>query len=117
MSDSERTVNWEADSTESIMRKALAAETQPGLKVTLRLGDKTVTRFSYGYTEEREQSAPSNIKVGEIFLRKLEAVCVKTMDGAVWIRMLRSLKTKENPLPFKVPAILQLGEEILKYVP
>ena len=31
------------------MRKALAAETQPGLKVTLSLGDRKITRFSYGY--------------------------------------------------------------------
>lgn len=97
-------MNWETDSTESIVRKALAAETQPGLKVTLTLGGKTVTRFSYGYFEEKECLPSADIRVGEIFLRKFEAVCVKTIDGAVWIRMLRSLKSKENPLPFKIPA-------------
>lgn len=97
-------MNWETDSTESIVRKALAAETQPGLRVTLTVGGRTLTRFSYGYTEEKDSLPSANIAVGEIFLRKLEAVCVKTVDGAVWIRMLRPLKSKENPLPFKVPA-------------
>lgn len=81
--------------------------------MALKLGGRTLTVFSYGFVQEKEIWAPSNIEVGEVFLRKLEAVCVKTRDGAVWIKMLRQLKSKQNPYPFKVPATLQLGEEAL----
>jgi len=46
-------INWENDSTETILKKALAADSQPGLKVTLIVGDRIITRFSYGYTIEK----------------------------------------------------------------
>lgn len=31
------------------MKKALAADTQPGLKVSLLLNGKKITKFTYGY--------------------------------------------------------------------
>jgi hypothetical protein len=79
------------------------------LKVNLTIGDRKITRFTYGYTKETEIIPPSHIKNGEIFLTKMEAVCVKTVDGAVWIRSMRHLKSKETPLPFKVPSTIHLG--------
>jgi len=33
------------------MKKALAADTQPGLKVALTLNGEKITRFTYGYVE------------------------------------------------------------------
>lgn len=94
------------------MRKAQAADTQPGLKVKLTIGEQVVTRFTYGYVREGKITPSSSIKNGEIFLRKYEAVCVKTKDGAVWIKQMRNPKSNSEPHPFKVPSTLQLGELI-----
>jgi hypothetical protein len=52
------------------MRKALAADTQPGLKVHLTLNGKKMTRFTYGYVEEKSIVAPAEVQAGEIFLKK-----------------------------------------------
>jgi len=60
--------------------------------------------------EEKKESAPSDIVPGEIFLKKNEAVCVKTIDGAVWIQQMRKPKNKENPHSFKLPSTIHLGE-------
>ena len=92
------------------MRKSLAAETQPGLKVELTLKGQKLIRFTYGYTAERMHKAPESVVPGEIFLRKHEAVCVKTVDGAVWIRQMRKPKNKEHTHPFKTPSCVHLGE-------
>jgi hypothetical protein len=46
------------------MKKALAADTQPGLKVTLTFKGKKITKFTYGYVEEKEIIPPQNIEPG-----------------------------------------------------
>lgn len=42
-------IDWDSEGTEDILLKAQAADTQPGLKVQLKIKDQTVTRFSYGF--------------------------------------------------------------------
>ena len=54
------------------------------------------------------------MKPGEIFMKKYEAVCVKTIDGAVWIKQMRAPKTKQNPFSFKVPSTIFLNEKVQK---
>lgn len=46
------------------MKKALAADTQPGLKVTLTFKGKKFTKFTYGYVEEKGIVPPENIEPG-----------------------------------------------------
>ncbi|KAF0457851.1 hydrogenase maturation protein [Gigaspora margarita] len=47
---------------------------------------------------------------GRILAKRDDAICIATKDGALWVSQLRSLKSKIKPYPFKLPAIIQLGE-------
>ena len=77
------------------MVKAKAADTQPGLKIKLIIGAEIITRFTFGYVRELEIIPPKSIKNGQIFLKKYEAVCVKTKDGAIWIQQMRRAKSTD----------------------
>ena len=62
--DPERNVDWKTESNNQIMKKALAADTQPGFKVILTFKGKKFTKFTYGYVEEKGIVPPENIEPG-----------------------------------------------------
>ncbi|WOJ89049.1 hydrogenase maturation protein [Methylocapsa polymorpha] len=82
MRQADRAIDWMRDKTAMIVRKIRAADGAPGVLSTL-LGKSC---FLYGaHEEERLQGLP-----GQVLARRDGAICVGTVDGAVWISHLKA---------------------------
>ena len=82
----DRAIDWTRDDTATIIRKVRAADSAPGVLSTL-LGTSC---FLYGAHEEERIKGPP----GKALARRDGAVCIGTIDGAVWIS---HLKAKGDP--------------------
>ncbi|MFK4144618.1 enoyl-CoA hydratase-related protein [Streptomyces sp. NPDC004065] len=97
----QRRVDWENDTTDTVLRKLRAADSQPGVLDEL-LGRELFLHG--GHPEDRLRGRP-----GELLAARDGAVCRATRDGAVWIPELRPRKNSGDPAPFKRPAASVLG--------
>src|SRR5260370_15938164 len=77
MKQRDRTIDWRHDSTRDIARKIRAADSNPGLLTTL-CGEEV---YVYGAHEDEHLSGP----VGQLLGQRNGAVCVGTLDGAIWV--------------------------------
>ena len=93
-----RRIDWSRDSTEKILRKVYASDSQPGAVGTI-LG---IEFYLYNTFPEQELKGEPGTVIGT----RDEAVCIATSDGAVWITHLREAK-KES---IKLPALRVLPE-------
>jgi putative two-component system protein, hydrogenase maturation factor HypX/HoxX len=88
MRQADRAIDWSQDTTERIVRTIRAADSAPGVLGEL-LGKSC---FFYGaHEEERLKGLP-----GLILAARAGAICVGTVDGAVWIS---HLKAKDEAEP------------------
>jgi putative two-component system hydrogenase maturation factor HypX/HoxX len=95
---SDRAIDWERDDTATILRKIRSADNHPGVRDEI-LG---VECFLYGaHSEGSLRGAPK-----EILAKRDGAICLGTVDGAVWISHLR------EPHRFKLPATYVLKERL-----
>ncbi|MYS93694.1 MULTISPECIES: enoyl-CoA hydratase-related protein [Streptomyces] len=92
----QRRIDWENDSTETVLRKLRGADSQPG--VLDELCGREVFLHG-GHPEDRLRGRP-----GELLATRSGAVCRATRDGAVWIPELRPRKSSGDPAPFRRPA-------------
>ncbi|GHB39301.1 hydrogenase maturation protein [Streptomyces viridiviolaceus] len=92
----QRGIDWENDSTETVLRKLRGADSQPGVLDEL-LGREVFLHG--GHPEDRLGGRP-----GELLATRAGAVCRATRDGAVWIPELRPRKSSGDPAPFRRPA-------------
>ncbi|MET9608511.1 hydrogenase maturation protein [Streptomyces sp. NPDC006512] len=99
-----RRIDWEADSTERVLRTLRAADSQPGVRDEL-LGAEWFLHG--GHPEDRLRGRP-----GELLATRAGAVCRATADGAVWIPELRARRTPGGPVPVKLPATVALGARL-----
>ncbi|HEX6391780.1 MAG TPA: enoyl-CoA hydratase-related protein [Solirubrobacteraceae bacterium] len=90
MRQSERAIDWTADSTETIVRRIRAAEGHPGVLDTVE-GEEF---HLFGVHRERGLRGLA----GEILATRHGGICRATVDGAVWITHLK------RPDHFKLPA-------------
>ena len=113
MRQADRTIDWSRDKTAAIVRKIRAADSAPGVLATLLLGQ---TCFLYGAHEEDRLQGPP----GQILARRDGAICIGTIDGAVWISHLKAKEPADgvfNPTAgIKLPAAQVLGP-LLRSVP
>jgi putative two-component system hydrogenase maturation factor HypX/HoxX len=86
MKQSDRSIDWRRETTSAIVRKVRAADSAPGVLSKL-LGTSC---FLYGAHEEDRIKGPP----GQILAWRDGAICIGTLDGAVWIS---HLKAKDNP--------------------
>ncbi|MFJ9817302.1 enoyl-CoA hydratase-related protein [Streptomyces sp. NPDC101151] len=91
-----RRIDWENDSTTTVLRKLHGADSQPGVLDEL-LGREVFLHG--GHPEDRLRGRP-----GELLATRSGAVCRATRDGAVWIPELRPRKNSGDPAPFRRPA-------------
>jgi len=82
MRQADRAIDWRWDETAAIVRKIRAADSAPGVLGTL-LGK---TCFLYGAHEEERLNGPP----GRVLARRDGAICIGTIDGAVWISHLKA---------------------------
>jgi putative two-component system hydrogenase maturation factor HypX/HoxX len=85
MKQKDRAIDWRRDSTREIARKVRAADSNPG--VLTRLFGHEV--YVFGVHEEEDLRGP----VGEVLGQRNGAVCIGTVDGAVWITHVKSRAT------------------------
>ena len=82
MRQADRAVDWPRDKTATILRKIRAADSAPGV-LGMLLGKSC---FLYGaHEEDRLKGAP-----GQVLARRDGAICIGTIDGAVWISHLKA---------------------------
>ncbi len=93
-----RKINWQKDDTDTIIKKIYQADSDPGVKDEI-LG---VECYLFGvWREERLKGEPK-----EILAKRDGAICLATVDGAVWITHLK------EPDRFKLPATYVLKERL-----
>ncbi|WP_129311416.1 enoyl-CoA hydratase-related protein [Streptomyces sp. L2] len=91
-----RRIDWERDTTDTVVRKLRGADSQPGIR------DEVLGREMFlhgGHPEDELRGRP-----GELLATRNGAVCRATRDGAVWIPELRPRKNSGDPAPFRRPA-------------
>ncbi|MGW0080104.1 enoyl-CoA hydratase-related protein [Streptomyces sp. NPDC003393] len=101
MRQPQRRIDWDNDSTATVLRRLRAADSRPGVLDELR-GREVFLHG--GHPEDRLRGRP-----GEPLATRAGAVCRATRDGAVWIPELRPRKNSGDPAPFKRPATSVLG--------
>lgn len=106
MRQADRAIDWARDETAAIVRKLRAADSAPGVRSTL-LGKDC---FLYGaHVEDRLQGPP-----GHILATRDGAICIGTIDGAVWISHLKAKDEDRSGLAtgIKLPAAQVLGTRL-----
>jgi putative two-component system hydrogenase maturation factor HypX/HoxX len=95
MRQPDRALDWEADTTATVVRRIRAAEGHPGVLDTVA---GTAFHVFGAHAEDALGGAP-----GEIVAQRHGAICRATVDGAVWISHLK------RPGHFKLPAARALA--------
>ncbi|MCM2411213.1 hydrogenase maturation protein [Streptomyces sp. RKAG290] len=96
-----RRINWQSDSTATVVRKLRAADSQPGVLDDLLGGEWFLHG---GHPESRLRGRP-----GDVVATRDGAICRATTDGAVWIPELRPRRKPGGPATFKLPAASALA--------
>jgi len=96
-----RQIDWLKDSSEVIKRKIYSGDGFPGVLSSFYQRDF----FLYDVRDEQKLQGIA----GEIIAKSEIAICVATIDGALWIGHIRE---KNNEFPFKLPAAMLLKDEI-----
>ncbi len=98
LTQDDRAIDWQKDSTKEIIKKIRLSDSFPGVKETL-LG---VECYLFGaWQEDKLKGSPK-----EIIAKRDGAVCIGTVDGAIWISHLQEVGK------FKLPATYVLKEKI-----
>lgn len=99
-----RRIDWRSDATQTVLRKLRAADSHPGVLDELAGGEWFLHG---GHPEDRLRGRP-----GDLLATRAGAICRATVDGAVWIPELRARRKPGDPAPFKLPAVLALGDRL-----
>ncbi len=99
-----REIDWDRDTTEDVLRKVHASDSQPGV-LEVKLFDREV--FLYNAFEEQTLKG----RPGEILACRDEALCIATKDSAVWVTHMRERKKGSIKLP-ALRVLPHLGDKI-----
>lgn len=109
MTQTERAIDWNADSTDSVITRLRAADSAPGVRE--EIGGRTV--YLYGVRREPElRGAP-----GAFIARSNGALCRATADGAVWILQARLKGGIKLPAAQCLAPLLKKAPRELKKIP
>jgi putative two-component system protein, hydrogenase maturation factor HypX/HoxX len=100
MTQADRAIDWQHDSTQAVIRQIHAADSFPGVLASMC----GLEVYLYGAHEEGSYRG----KAGNIVAQRDGAVCIATTDGAVWISKLRE-RGGGNLRGLKLPAAQVLG--------
>lgn len=100
MTQLDRRIDWESDTTDEILKKIHAADSHPGVVDTILGMECTM------YGGHKEATLRGGMK--EILAKREGAICIGTRDGALWISHL-----KERHAPsIKLPATYLLKDRL-----
>jgi len=97
-----RKIDWHRDSTEEVLRKIYASDSQPGALANVE-GEEYY--LFNAYPEGFLKGEP-----GRLIARRDNAVCIGTKDGALWIGHMR----RREKHSIKLPAIKVLPQRIVE---
>jgi putative two-component system protein, hydrogenase maturation factor HypX/HoxX len=104
MKQADRAVDWSRDSTADIARRIHAADGSPGVLDNTLFG---ADFFLYGaHEEDRLRGAP-----GAVVARRDGAICIGTVDGALWLSHLKA-RNHGQFANIKLPAAHVLGARV-----
>jgi len=95
-------INWEKDSTKEIVKKINILDSDPGVKDTI-LG---LDVYLFGAWEEEKLGSEALASPKTIIAKRDGAICLKTIDSAIWISHLK----EENG--FKLPSTYVLKDRL-----
>ena len=98
LSNDDRAIDWEKDTTKQIVKKIYASDSYPGVLDNIL----DIECYLFGAWEEEKLKG----EVKQIIAKRDGAICIGTIDGAVWIT---HLKPKNG---FKLPATYVLKDKI-----
>lgn len=93
-----RQINWQEDTTDEIIKKIHASDSFPGVKDNILELDC----FLYGVSKEEEFKG----KPKEVLAKRDGAICLGTIDGAIWISHMKEVGK------FKLPATYVLKDRL-----
>ncbi|MFG2196532.1 enoyl-CoA hydratase-related protein [Streptomyces sp. NPDC048639] len=99
-----RRIDWDTDSTGTVLRKLRAADSRPGVLDAFLDGEWFLHG---GHAEDALRGEP-----GRVLATRCGAICRATADGAVWIPELRPRRRPGGPRMFKLPAVQALGSRL-----
>ena len=108
MRQADRAIDWATHTTDEIARRVKAADSSPGV-LTALMGQPV---FAYGAHAEDRLSGP----VGEVIAQRHGALCVGTVDGAIWLTHLKAKASDHRYAGIKLPAA-QVLQPLLQGVP
>ena len=104
MKQVDRAIDWSSDPTARIVRRIRAADSSPGV-LDAALFEREV--FLYGaHEEDRLRGTP-----GQLLAQREGAVCIGTVDGALWVSHLKA-KSSGPYAGIKLPAAQVLGPRL-----
>lgn len=111
LTQEQRKIFWESDTTEDILRKIYASDGFPGVLDTIN--NKQVYLYN-AYKEELLYKEFKNAKPGDWLARRNHALLRKTTDGAIWITHMKEKKEYALKLPssYVLPEIYETLPEI-----
>ncbi len=101
MQQQDRSIDWQSDDTDTVLRKIRSADGFPGVRSELAGREL--------YLFDARRALDKHGQAGQIITHDGHAICVATIDGAIWIG---HLKDKQAEHPFKLPAARVLGESL-----
>ena len=104
MRQRDRAIDWTSDGAQGIAQKVRAADSSPGVVATL-LGQDV---HLYGAHEEDQAARPAGHVIGQ----RDGAVCVGTVDGAIWITHLKTRALVDGRSGIKLPATQALKPHV-----
>ncbi len=104
LKQSQRAIDWSGDSTQTVLDKIRAADSFPGVL------DEFCGQPVYLYGAHSEGALKGNIPK-QILGQRQGAICVATIDGAVWISHLKRQKIESHSF-IKLPATWVLNKAI-----
>jgi putative two-component system hydrogenase maturation factor HypX/HoxX len=108
MRQADRGLDWNSHTSDEIIRRVRAADSSPGALTTL-LGEQV---YAYGAHAEDVLSGPA----GQVIAQRHGALCVGTIDGAVWLTHLKPKSADHRYAGVKLPAA-QVLQPLLQHVP
>ena len=98
LSQENRKINWQKDNTKQILKKINMSDSTPGVK------DEILGVECYLFSAFIEDTLRGKTK--EILAKRDGAICIGTIDGAIWISQIQELGS------FKLPATYVLKDKI-----
>lgn len=98
LSQENRKINWQKDNTKQILKKINMSDSTPGVK------DEILGVECYLFSAFVEDTLRGETK--EILAKRNGAICIGTIDGAIWISQIQELCS------FKLPATYVLKDKI-----